>query len=111
MAHLNSRRKESAIRAELDHANRRINDITADVHNIIIKEQSLNSAQAKSKMAIAQKRHDKELNLQQVECDDAINQMQLSMRENEKKAMGVRKSQAAKSRAVTKHHKKEGNRG
>ena len=51
-----------------------------------------------------------ELNLQQVECDDAINQMQLSMRENEKKALGAGKRQAAKSRAVTKRHKKEGNK-
>ena len=110
MAQFNAKRKESAVRAELDHANRRINDITADVHDIIIKERALNSAQAKSKRAIIQKRHQKELNLQQVECDDAINQMQLTMRENKKKALGVRKRQAAKSRAATKHHKKEGNK-
>ena len=125
MAHLNAERKESAIRAELDHANRRINDITADVHDIIIKERASNSAQAKSKAASArkrhqnelnrqaasaQKRHEKELNLQQVECDDAINQMQLTMKDNEKKALGVRKRQAAKSRAATKRHKKESNK-
>ena len=132
LAHLNAERKESAIRAELDHANRRINDITADVHDIIIKERASNSAQAKSKAAqakskaasarkrhqnelnrqaaSAQKRHEKELNLQQVECDDAINQMQLTMKDNEKKALGVRKRQAAKSRAATKRHKKESNK-
>ncbi len=69
MAHLNAERKESAIRAKLDHANRRINDITADVHDIIIKEQAPNSAQAKSKVAqakskaaSARKRHQNELN-------------------------------------------------
>ena len=69
LAHLNAERKESAIRAELDHANRRINDITADVHDIIIKERASNSAQAKlkaaqakSKAASARKRHQNEFN-------------------------------------------------
>ena len=32
-----------------------------------------------------------------MECDDAINQMQLTMKDNEKKALGVQKRQAAKS--------------
>jgi hypothetical protein len=45
-----------------------------------------------------------------VESDDAINQMQLTMKDNEKKALGVRKRQAAKSRAATNHHKKESNK-
>ena len=96
LAHLNAERKESAIRAELDNAQRRINDITADVHDRIIEEQASNSAQAKSKAASAKKRHQKEFNRQQMECDNAINQMQLSMKDNEKKALGVQKRQAAK---------------
>ncbi len=62
LAHLNAERKESAIRAELDNAQRRINDITADVHDRIIEEQASNSAQAKSKVASAKKRHQTELN-------------------------------------------------
>jgi hypothetical protein len=45
-----------------------------------------------------------------VESDYAINQMQLTMKDNEKKALGVRKRQAAKSRAATNHHKKESNK-
>ncbi len=97
IAHLNAKRKESAVRAELDNAQKRINDITADVHDRIIEEQASNSAQAKWKAASAKKCHRKELNRQQMECDDAINQMQLTMKDNEKKALGVQKRQAAKS--------------
>ena len=51
LAHLNAKRKESAICAELDNALRRINDITADVHDRIIEERASNSAQAKLKVA------------------------------------------------------------
>ena len=45
-----------------------------------------------------------------MECDDVINQMQLTMKVNKKKALGVRKRQAAKSRAAAKRHKKEINK-
>ena len=45
-----------------------------------------------------------------MECDDAIKQMQLTMKGNKKNAMGVRKRQAAKSRAHAKRHKKECNK-
>ena len=40
----------------------------------------------------------------------AINQIQLTMKDNEKKALGVWKRQTAKSRAATKRHKKESNK-
>jgi len=56
----------------LDHAQRRFEDITADAYDRIIEERVLNSAQAKLKAASAKKRHQKELNQQQMECDDAI---------------------------------------
>ena len=71
-AHLNAERKESAFCAEFDHAQRRFEDITADAYDRIIEERVLNSAQAKLKAASAKKRHQKELNQQQMECDDAI---------------------------------------
>ncbi len=45
-----------------------------------------------------------------MECDDAINQMQLTMKDNKKKALSVQKRQAAKSIATTKQHKKESNK-
>jgi hypothetical protein len=69
-----------------------------------------NSAKAKSKAATAKKRHQKESKLQQMECDDAINQMQLTLKDNDKKALRVRKWQTAKSRASIKHHKKDCNK-
>jgi hypothetical protein len=89
LAHLNAERKESAIHAELNNAQRRIKYITADVHDRIIEEQASNSAQAKSKAAFAKKCHQKELNRQQMEYDDAINQMQLTMKDNEEKALAA----------------------
>ena len=110
---------------ELGHAHRRINDITADACDRIIEERASNTAQAKSKAASAlkrhqkelnrlaasaQKRHQKELNQQKMACDDAIDQMQLTMKDNEKKALSVRKRQAAKSIAANKRHKKESNK-
>jgi hypothetical protein len=117
---------------ELGHAQRRINDITADACGRIIEERASNTAQAKSdetsaqkchqkelnrqaasanrQAASAQKHHQKELNQQKMACDDAINQMQLTMKDNEKKASSVRKRQAAKSIAANKRHKKESNK-
>ena len=62
LAHLNAERKESAICAKLDNDQRRINDITADVHDRIIEERVSNSAQATLKAASAKKCHQKELN-------------------------------------------------
>ena len=147
LASLNAERKESTIRKELDHAQkklghaqRRINDITADACDRVIKERASNTKQAKSKAASAKKHHQeelnrqaafatkhhqqelnlqeasarkhhqKELNQQKMECDDAINQMQLTMKDNEKKALTVRKRQAVKSIAANKRHKKDSNK-
>ena len=132
LASLSAERKEGVIREELSnaqkelgHAQRRINNITADTCDRIIEERASNTAQAKSKAASAKKHyqkeldlqaasakkhHQKELNLQKMKCDDAINKMQLNMKDNEKKALNVRKRQAVKSIAANKRHKKESNK-
>jgi hypothetical protein len=132
LASLSAERKEGVIREELSnaqkelgHAQRRINDITADTCDRIIEERASNTAQAKSKAASAKKHyqkeldlqaasakkhHQKELNQQKMKCDDAINKMQLTMKDNEKKALNVRKRQAVKSIAANKRHKKDSNK-
>ncbi len=45
-----------------------------------------------------------------MERDDAINQMQLTLKDNDKKALRVRKRQTAKSRAAIKRHKEDNNK-
>jgi hypothetical protein len=42
-----------------------------------------NSAKAKLKAATAQKHYQKELKLKQMECNDAIYQMQLTLKDND----------------------------
>jgi hypothetical protein len=89
LAHQQAEREVNAICKELDNAQTRIDHIIAEAHDRIIEEQVFNSAKAKSKAATAHKRHQKKLKLQQMEFDDAINQMHSTLKDNNKKALRV----------------------